>query len=184
MNISSPLISMAAAALDVAVHGVQEVMHGSSRFAEMFRVPGGDETGAKASEGQPEQAATEADPALNPTQLGQQMQYAALQERFETLRLAVHQRVVQQCATLGIDLTEPAVLTVDSSGRVLETGLHWDRADIERLFESDPELRGEVARLLDLGTRLYSVDPAGALDGAAGTPRLLVGREAAFFQFV
>lgn len=184
MNFSTPLLSLATTALDVAVQGVQDVVRESGKFADVFHLPGADQPELKDATKPSEDGATGSDPAPQPTQIGQQMQHAALRQRFETLCQALHRRMVARCAARGIELNEPAVLAVDSSGRVLETGTHWERARIEQLFEADSELRSDVAHVLELGKRLQNADSATARGDVSRTPRLVVGQKTAFFQMV
>ncbi len=124
------------------------------------------------------------EPQLAESELGQKVHRDAVRQRFDALRRSVHQQLARHSAEQGIDLSSPVVLTVDSAGRVLESGRHWDRAKIEDLLRSDATLRNDMKQLLQLGTALRDFGPSGVDGGASGTARLVADEKEVFFQVV
>ncbi|MFO7904940.1 MAG: hypothetical protein R6U98_19910 [Pirellulaceae bacterium] len=180
MNMPFSMIPIAATALDTVVEGVTHVVRNSPGFSDLFHHSPTSPEQAEGSSGE----ASGAEAGSNQTELGQYIQRTALRQQFETLREAVHQRLVQRFAQRGIELAEPAVLEVHSSGQVLETGGHWDRAKIEHVLQSDAKLQGDVAQLVRLGNALRGTRTAGTQPAAPGTSRLVVSESEALFQVI
>lgn len=177
MTIPPSVIPLASTAVNTIVQGVNHLVENATGFSELFS----DQTGGSA-DSNAEQSAGESDALTHHTPLGQRAQRAALQQQFENLRQAVHRRLVQGFGQRGVELTEPAVLTLHDNGRILESGGHWERGKIEQTLQSDPELQADVAQLIKLGNTLRGPGPSEGEADATGTPRLVVGRDGTFFQ--
>ena len=177
MNIITPLIPVAAAALGTVVQSVGDVLQSGKSFAHLLHDSLPEIVGG-------EKDSSVADSAPQQSELGQQVQHEALRQQFDAQRQLIHQRLIARFAEQGIDLSEPAVLSVDSNGRLLEGSGHWDRGKIEELLQSDAGLRTELGQLLQLGTALGESGPAGAENGRGVTPRLVVSEKEIFFQVV
>ena len=177
MNIITPLIPVAVAALDTVVQSVGDVLQSGKTFAHQLH-----DSLPEIASG--EKDSSVADSAPQQSELGQQVKHAALRQQFDAQRQLVHQRLIARFAKQGIDLSEPAVLSVDSNGRLLEGSGHWDRGEIEELLQSDAGLRTELGRLLQLGAALRESGPAGVENGGPTTSRLVVSEKEIFFQVV
>lgn len=177
MNLPPSIIPIAATALDTVVQRVSRVVRNGPAFSDLFH---GSSASSQEAEGGRE--TSEAQAGAGQTELGQYIQRTALRQQFETLRQAVHQHLTERFDQRGIELAEPAVLEVHPSGRVLETGGHWDRAKIEHVLQSDAKLQGDVARLARLGHALRNPATADPGAGSPGTARLVVSDHEAFFQ--
>ena len=179
MNIVSPLIPVAVAALETVVSGVGEVLQNGKSFARLMHASPTEQVEAGGA-----RSVAAADAAPKQSELGQQVQRAALRQRFETQRQLLHQQLMQRFAEQGIDLSESPVLTVDASGHLLEASGHWDRAQIEELLRSDAGLQNDLVQLLQQGSALRQSGPQAAGGGTSEVARLVVSEKEIFFQVV
>lgn len=177
MNLSPSILPIAATAFDTVVQGVTHVVRNGPAFSDLFHRSPASPDGV---EGPGEASKPEA--SSDQTELGKYIQRTALRQQFETLREAVHQRLVERFTDHGIELGEPAVLELHAGGRVLESGGHWDRSKIEQVLQADAQLRGDVAQLVRLGSALRNTGAPDAQGGTSPTPRLVVSKSEAFFQ--
>ncbi|MFW6169032.1 MAG: hypothetical protein ACODAD_00985 [Planctomycetota bacterium] len=177
MNLPPSIIPIAATALDTVVQRVSQVVRNGPAFSDLF--PG---SSASPEDARSRRETSEAQAGSGPTELGQHIQRTALRQQFETLRQSVHEHLIEHFDQRGIELAEPAVLEVHPSGQVLEAGGHWDRAKIEHVLQSDAKLQGDVAQLVRLGHALRNPGTADPEAGSAGTARLVVSDNEAFFQ--
>ncbi len=182
MNIVTPLIPVAAAALDTVVQGVGSALQKGSSFAHIL------EAAVQRDSTEQGSGSTVGDVLpVNASERGEQVKLGLLRRRFESLRQSVHQQISERFAADGIDLSEPSVLELDADGRLLETSGHWDRAQIEQLLESDASLREAVTQLLETGEQLNNsmLDNdarSGASGRRAGRSQLVVSARELLFQ--
>ncbi len=164
MNIVTPLIPVAAAALETVVEGVGSALQKGSSFASML---GG--LTERDSIGQSSDTLTPADRAPNVSERSGQVQLDLLRQQLESLRQSVEKQLAERFSAAGIDLSEPAVVEQDADGRLLETSGHWDRAKIEQLLESDSSLRAAITQLFEQEQQLGF-----GSNGAARTRQIIV----------
>lgn len=177
MNIVTPLVPVAAAALDVIAENVVDLVHaGAGSFSRMLS-----DNNVSSGAAAPGKAVGTLDPRPGTSPWGEQLRHDTLRQRFETLRRSVHEELVRKLAEQQVDLSEPVVLEIDAMGRLLETGNHRDRAVIEQLLQSDAALAEGVRQLLEQGRALWESSPVRAGEGQG---RVVVGRSDLFFQVV
>ena len=112
---------------------------------------------------------------------GNTVRLGVLRKQVDRMRESVRAELLRQLEQRGVDLSEPIVLTVDPDGRILESGGNWNRAEIERLFESDARLAGQVRNLFRAQQSLLRGN-AGNTDLAESQIRLLLDGQHAVFQ--
>lgn len=142
MHALSPLIPVAASAIHSVTHHLQDAWGQTASFARELLAPAPPET---------PQGGVERDEAIGPdadNAAAQRVRWEVLRQQIQTLSAALHRRLTEQLGQLRVDLSEPATLRVDSNGRVLEMGGHWDRARIEQAFEANSDLRHGLTELM------------------------------------
>lgn len=145
------LLPVAASSLSGLVQSVGQILRGDAPFQRLLR-----------AESEPVDAAPQAvsGPAApsspESSSLALHVQLETLRRGFEARRTETHQALMSRFATAGIDLTEPAVLSVTNHGRLCEMSGHWDRARIEELLASDDAMCRQLQQLLYEGQQLHS----------------------------
>jgi hypothetical protein len=161
------LIPVAATAVGTVANQVQDVLRQESPFSRVLRALPSPLVGTD-----PPQAAT-VHGEMTATGEACRARWEVVRHQVKTAAAALHARLTLRFAEQGIDLSQPIVLRIDAHGRVLEAGGHWDRADIEQLFEADPELHLAVTELLRRAESLEQTDAAPA-DSRPGFPTWVI----------
>ena len=176
VNVGSALIPIAAAAVQTITQQLAEVARGSLSFARELAATTSDD-------GHSSLAMSSAAADLTPegAVAAGQTQLEIRRDQIRVLLQSVHARLAPRFQEAGIDLSEPVTLAADPSGRILESGGHWDRAAVEQMVEADPQLTADLLRLLEQAGQLAA---STAADGGVGEKtdiRLVLDARQAFF---
>lgn len=170
----------AAAAVGALAGRTVEFLGQNSPFAALLTNAAPDTDGASSAS-----KSSEVAPELNAAGNQPESEIRRLEALRQNLK-RLEQQVVDQlrtklAANSEIDMSDPIVLGVHSSGRVLEMSGHRDRALIEQLLENDPELSNQIKQLLE---QTAAIEPSLDLDTAMLEPRLVMDEPRSIFQVV
>ncbi len=117
------------------------------------------------------------------TPAGDRARQMALQQTIRHLSKTLHTMLERRFSEQGIDLQQPAVLEIDEDGRLLESSGHPDRADIELLLESDPELAGGLRQFIQQASLMSQQALTDPDRQVLGKPSLVVDSKQVQLQF-
>jgi hypothetical protein len=173
----------AAAAVGSLAGQALDLLTSRSSFAALLAHPGADaEDTADPGMGMATGEAASDECTLDGTSEGDIRRLETLRQNLKRLEQQVSDRLRARLASNPrIDMSEPIVLGVHSSGRILEMTGHRDRAVIEQLLENDPALSSQIQQLLEQSAALK---PSNEPNSSTLAPRLFIDENRSVFQVV
>ena len=175
MTASAALLPIAATTAQYLVREVGDVVKQGISFVDMLRTPDESATATNAAE-----VRADSSGSLELSSDSQLVRWKTAWQNTDAQTAALHKILVEKLLESGVDLSEAVVLMTDADGRVLAATGHPDRAAIEQVLDSDPELTRQLRQLFQQVANLKSPSATNATPSAADI-RLVVGEDQAFF---
>ena len=175
MTASAALLPIAATTAQYLVREVGDVVKQGISFVDMLRTPDETATATNAAEVRADNSGS-----LELSSDSQLVRWKTAWQNTDAQTAALHKILVEKLLESGVDLSEAVVLMTDADGRVLAATGHPDRAAIEQVLDSDPELTRQLRQLFQQVANLKSPSATNATPNAVDI-RLVVSEDHAFF---